>query len=315
MSENQLPAVTCEQAVFELGCNPVTVPDGNALILLEIVSASDPDGTADVMVIDESVSSEGCEFTSTIRFRAIDDCGQVSSLETSCTIEVRWSESTSIMSTCPDDLLLSCGNVDNPMLINEWLESVIPGEVCGGEATITNTYQEDGFEQTCSESAGIQLVTFTIEDQCGNSASCTAQIEIKDTGLPILSDRPGDQTVSEDQEIPDIPVITAEDECSSVEVLFSEETTVQNCGYTLERTWTAMDACGNSVSHTQRINISESLVAEINLDSDKTCANGFGAASVTIIDGKEPFAYAWSNGSQTASVDNLEGRCTHCYRH
>ena len=78
--ENILPTVFCEESVINLNCDPPVIPDGNALILLDLILADDEDGTATVQVIDESISNEGCQYTSIIRFRAIDNCGQVTPL-------------------------------------------------------------------------------------------------------------------------------------------------------------------------------------------------------------------------------------------
>ncbi len=305
MTENQLPTIECAQSVVDLGCNPEVIPDGNALILLEMISVFDADGTAVPEVIDESVNSEGCNFTSTIRFRAMDNCGQVSSVETSCAIEIKWTMTNSVTAVCPENLILTCGDVNNPQLINEWLTTISAEDVCSGEATFSNSFTENGFTQTCSEGTGNQIVTFTVEDECGNSATCTATIEIKDMDLPELSNRPADINVSSESEIPEVPEITATDNCSEADVTYLEETTTGNCGYTLERTWTATDLCGNSISHTQRINVSESLVASISLDSDIVCAGDLGTASVTIIEGNAPYTYTWSNGGSASSLDNL----------
>tara|TARA_Y100000385_G_C13106716_1_gene648374 strand:- start:1942 stop:7179 length:5238 start_codon:yes stop_codon:yes gene_type:complete len=307
MTENQLPVIECAQEVLELGCNPEVIPDGNALILLEMVGASDPDGTAEAEVIDESVSNEGCEFISTIRFRAKDNCGQVSSIETSCTVEVRWTISNSVSITCPEDLILSCGDVNNPQLIEEWLETVSADNVCSGDPTFSNTYSIDGFTQTCSEGTGTQEVIFTVTDECGNSATCAAIIGIIDMDLLELSSRPADLSVASEEEIPDVADISATDDCSTAEVTFSEETTTGNCGYTIERRWTATDECGNSISHTQRINVSEALVASVTVDMDRTCSYDQGVATVSISEGRAPYTYEWSNGEMAATAETLEG--------
>ncbi len=305
MDENILPTVFCEENVINLNCDPPVIPDGNALILLDLILADDEDGTAVVQVIDESISNQGCQYTSIIRFRAIDNCGQATPLDSSCTVVVVWTESENVTITCPDALMLSCGDVDNPMHIENWLASITAEDACDGPVVITNTYKEDGFEQGCSAGTGTQIVTFTAEDNCGNTASCSAQIEILDDGLPELSDRPEDLTISKDDTVPEVPQISASDECSTAEVTFSQDTTAQICGYAIERTWTATDVCGNTDSHTQRINIVGLLLAEIQADQHIICIGEFGAASVSIVDGTEPFTYEWTNRDETASVDNL----------
>ena len=191
------------------------------------------------------------------------------------------------------------------MHIENWLSSITAEDACSGPVTITNTYEEDGFEQSCSEGTGVQIVIFTVEDDCGNTASCSAQIEIVDDGLPELSERPEDLTISADDAVPEVPQITASDECSTAEVTFSQDTSIQICGYAIERTWVATDVCGNTDAHTQRINIEESLLAEIQVDQHIICLSEFGMASVSIVEGTEPFTYIWTSGEEAASANNL----------
>ncbi|WP_415191741.1 gliding motility-associated C-terminal domain-containing protein [Psychroserpens sp.] len=67
---------------------------------------------------------------------------------------------------------------------------------------------------------------------------------------------PEDITV-ECNEIPDAPSLTASDNCGSANVTLIESIVPGSCTnqYTIVRTWTAADDCGNNISHTQNINV------------------------------------------------------------
>ncbi|MEM6965221.1 MAG: gliding motility-associated C-terminal domain-containing protein [Bacteroidota bacterium] len=90
-----------------------------------------------------------------------------------------------------------------------------------------------------------------------------------DTQAPVLANVPTDVVASCDpSSIPAIPTnVTATDNCDSdVEVLFSETTTAGSCpdSYVIERTWTATDNCGNTVSATQQISVGDNNAPTIN---------------------------------------------------
>src|SRR5690606_7036649 len=73
---------------------------------------------------------------------------------------------------------------------------------------------------------------------------------------PIFVNAPADVTVECDA-IPDPATVTATDNCDATpEVTYVEtsNTVVDGCG-TIVRTWTATDACGNSVDHVQTITV------------------------------------------------------------
>lgn len=96
-----------------------------------------------------------------------------------------------------------------------------------------------------------------VEDLCGNSATATQTIDLVDTTAPVLLGVPEGQTV-EAGAIPAAPVVTATDNSgATVAVVLTESLTNQvNLGhYDLIRTWTAVDASGNSANARQTLNV------------------------------------------------------------
>ncbi|SHM16898.1 hypothetical protein SAMN05216269_1031, partial [Flavobacterium xinjiangense] len=101
--------------------------------------------------------------------------------------------------------------------------------------------------------------TWTVTDACGNSSKATQIINIQDKTAPVLSEVPADVTV-ECSEVPTAATLTATDNCDAdPKVAFNEAKIEGNCAsnYTLTRTWTATDACGNTSSKVQVITVQD----------------------------------------------------------
>jgi hypothetical protein len=101
--------------------------------------------------------------------------------------------------------------------------------------------------------------TWTARDGSGNTATCLQLLSIQDTIAPTLSATPGDDTLACYTLLPLPSLVTASDICDpNVPVLFTQDTidvAVGPCGqynYTVVRTRTATDDCGNSVTHVRK---------------------------------------------------------------
>ena len=65
---------------------------------------------------------------------------------------------------------------------------------------------------------------------------------------------------------------TATDNCGAVSIDVSSETTLATlrCNYTITRTFTATDDCGNSSSATQTITVQDTTAPELTIPADYT---------------------------------------------
>jgi hypothetical protein len=112
-------------------------------------------------------------------------------------------------------------------------------------------------DPTCPNNVTITR-RWTATDTCGNQASATQTITVRDTTGPTLSGVPGN-VQAECNAVPPPAAVTASDNCSTapIAVTFNETRTPGNCpnNYTLTRTWTATDACGNPTSASQTITV------------------------------------------------------------
>ena len=78
----------------------------------------------------------------------------------------------------------------------------------------------------------------------------------------MLSALPANLTIACGAAIPATPVVTATDNCDTyVPVTYNQVSTGPVCPYTITRTWTAVDDCGNPQTHTQVITVTNSTIA------------------------------------------------------
>src|SRR6185295_11077865 len=99
--------------------------------------------------------------------------------------------------------------------------------------------------------------TWTSTDNAGKTTSQSQVITVQDTTAPVLSDAPANVTVECDN-VPAAVTLTATDNCdSNVTVNRTETRANGSCpnNYTLTRTWTATDSCGNQSTKTQVVTV------------------------------------------------------------
>lgn len=103
--------------------------------------------------------------------------------------------------------------------------------------------------------------TWTIADICGNEATVSQTITVSDVTAPVVVAEtvPSNVTINCDEAAPvvDANTVSFTDNCSEYTVAFNavstqvnDENVAGHYNYTITRTWTATDACGN-VSETQ----------------------------------------------------------------
>src|SRR6185436_10668015 len=107
--------------------------------------------------------------------------------------------------------------------------------------------------------------TWTFTDACNNSSSVSQTINVLDNTPPVAPTAPATLNV---QCLADVPVpgtLTATDNCSGIITTPGVDVQVAvGCGYTITRTWTFTDACNNSSSVSQTINVLDDTPPVIN---------------------------------------------------
>ncbi|MBI1225086.1 MAG: hypothetical protein GC192_07585 [Bacteroidetes bacterium] len=118
-----------------------------------------------------------------------------------------------------------------------------------------------------NSACGVDQFTYQVCNQTtGCCAMANATINVGDNMPPTLLNVPADLTISCDDEIPIPPVIIAQDACPGIYVSMEEtddQSSMGTCGtYTITRTWSATDLCGNSTSDSQEITVQDNVKPE-----------------------------------------------------
>ncbi len=131
----------------------------------------------------------------TVTFTARDNCGATSFC--SGTIYL-YDTKSPVLDDCPSEaLILECGQ-DNEQAIDEWLSTVSATDLCSSFG-VSNDYEEENLEVICPNApagAGL-IVTFTAEDECGNSSTCQGEIRLQGSADPVLENCPVEPLILE----------------------------------------------------------------------------------------------------------------------
>ncbi len=143
---------------------------------------------------------------------------------------------------------------------------------------------------TYTNNCGSVTVTFYVEDASGNVDSTTANYTIIDTTVPTLSGVPADTIIGCDEVIPLVATVTAMDNCVvGLMATFNENssksadsTSCNHYDYTITRSWTANDGCGNVVTETQTINVEDTGSPSFDIPADTTVNCGTPVDTLTL---------------------------------
>ena len=145
-------------------------------------------------------------------------------------------------------------------------------------AGITNNAPA-AFNAKCDSSI---IITFTVPDMCGNTATFLATYTIVDTKAPVFVGLPPgfQDSISiscRNPIIPPAPTLTAMDNCTSnLTVAFSQASgqtmdgTCSQYNYIIVRTWSVSDSCGNDTSLIQKIYVRDDQPPTFNAPTDTT---------------------------------------------
>ncbi len=149
------------------------------------------------------------------------------------------------------DVIVSCNNIPDVVM-------PYASDNCDANASITFT--EYNLPNGACPAIYDIVREWTATDNCGNQMTATRVITVEDVEAPILENVPGDMTVNCDA-IPAAGTVTAIDCDPNVTITLTEDSD-QGQGacfhtYSLSRTWTAIDVCGNVTTATQVIYVED----------------------------------------------------------
>jgi hypothetical protein len=198
----------------------------------------------------------------------------------------------------PVDITVECSEIPTALALTA-------SDNCG-EAVVT--LEESIIPGSCTNQYTL-VRTWTATDDCGNSISHTQNISVEDTTAPGFTQNPPPNTTVECDNIPNAPILFADDNCGSAAVTFEEVITQGNCLFeqTIIRTWTATDECGNTNLHVQTIIVEDTtapiapaapddivlecvndLPTNMDLTASDNCSGDLTVSPVIITEGNNP---------------------------
>ncbi len=251
ISETSSPAAIIDAWLAEASATDVCDTD--------VVLTHDFDGTTlDVCA--------GVLTTIRVTWTATDACNNATVLSSTITVDPDTEAPT--FDFAPTDLTLDCGDISETttVTISGWLDSAMASDDCDSDVVLTHDYTETSLD-VCA--GGSVLVTWTAVDACDNATTHQATLTVTpDTEAPVFTFGPANLTL-DCGDINETTALTisgwldsarAEDVCDTDVSLthnFTEESlnvcTAAGSPFTV--TWTAIDACGNTATHTAILTI------------------------------------------------------------
>lgn len=124
------------------------------------------------------------------------------------------------------------------------------------DPTITVNFTETN---NVAQGCGTITRTWTATDNCGNTATATQVVTVIDNTPPVAT-APATQNLQCLADVPPPGTLTATDNCSgNITATGVDVQVAKACGYTITRTWTFTDACNNTSSVSQIINVQDDI--------------------------------------------------------
>ena len=233
-------------------------------------------------------------------FQAVDDCDNIAEHEhvvhVEDTVSPEWV-------TFPEDYTMACG---------EALDTTMPtaADACSDMVTV-NLVDEFFSEGECLGS-GLWTRTFSATDANGNVLESSQLIQVVDTVAPYFTAVPEAVTVECDEALPSV-LAEAEDACGTTTVSVSESVVDGSNAnnYTVIRTFTATDACGNETDTTQIVNVVDTTPPTfLTTWSDETrqCGEDLSPLPVEAVDACSDSVFVTTNDVMTPGL--CEGAIT-----
>jgi ribosomal protein S26 len=239
-----------------------------------LVTASDNCGTATVTFV-QSTFSGGCNGSIQRIYTATDLCGNTAVHEQYITLI---DTVAPVLSNTPENMDIECSD-DIPAAAD-----VTATDNC--DDNITVDFVETMEAGDCENNYAI-IRTWSAVDTCENAVSYTQIITVSDNTAPVFTEvLPETITVPCDQ-VPVAQECLATDNCSNIIIYGFSEVSTEGCPYTITRTWTAEDECGNTASQTQVITVVDEFAPVLSMYPENTtvpCNDIPGAPTITATD-------------------------------
>ncbi len=238
--DNTGPSITCPANITVQCASQVPAPD-----IAGVITSDNCGGTSTVIFVGDVISNQTCadRFTVTRTYMATDECGNSSTCNQTITVF----DNTAPSITCPANVTVQCASQVPPPNI----AGVVTSDNCGGTATVT--FVADVISNQTCVNRFIVTRTYRATDACGNSATCNQTITVFDDTAPSIT-CPANITVQCANQVPapnTAGVVTSDNCGGTATVTFvGDVVSNQTCTsrFTVTRTYSATDECGNSAT-------------------------------------------------------------------
>ncbi|MBT8231660.1 MAG: T9SS type A sorting domain-containing protein, partial [Bacteroidia bacterium] len=252
------PSIDVEASDLTVVCGPDNAAElQNWLDTIGLTGAASDECSDIAWTNDFAGLSDLCGLTgaATVEFTATDECGLTS--KTTATFTIEDTTPPVLVGEEPGNLngLNACYNeMPEPPSLEEI--AALFFEECGEVIVELNS---NPVGDDCGWSV---LHIYTIKDECDNYAADEIKIFYSggDDTKPEIWGVPGDE-IADCENVPEAPEVTATDNCGKpVDLQYSGDViTPGNCdgNYTITRTWTATDECGNQTVESYTIDVQD----------------------------------------------------------
>ncbi|MEI6574705.1 MAG: HYR domain-containing protein [Bacteroidota bacterium] len=252
VNDQTAPTITATPGPVTVGCtSSIPVPN------IALVSATDGcGGTVSITWLSDVNSNVLCadRYTVTRTYKAADVCGNFATTSQVITVN----DVTAPTVTAPADVTVACASA--VPAVNA--ASVTATDGCGG--TVSKTWVSDVTIPGSCPNKFVVKRTYMGTDACGNAATSVQTITVNDVTGPVMT-CPADVTVHCAGDVPAVSTaaVTASDACGGTvtKTWVGDVITPGACvnKFSVARTYSVVDACGNTSSCTQIITVNDNI--------------------------------------------------------
>ncbi|MCC6458957.1 MAG: T9SS type A sorting domain-containing protein, partial [Saprospiraceae bacterium] len=238
-----------QKPVFTATPQNLTLQCSDDLPAIATPTASDNcDASVAVVFLGETTANAACAGNYQVLriWTATDNCGNSTAFTQTISIQ---DNQAPVFTNVPQHVTIECSDLAPA------IGQASASDACGGYVQVL--FQGQTMTPGSCPANRTILRTWLAQDECGNTATATQTINIQDTQAPSFSNAPANLSIACGAALPSLPAVLAIDNCDTyVPVTYLGETsTGPNCPYTVTRTWTVADDCGNASTHTQIISV------------------------------------------------------------
>ncbi|MBR9915965.1 MAG: hypothetical protein GYB32_14300, partial [Algicola sp.] len=196
----------------------------------------------------DTITDNECGFTVARTWSATDACGNQSTCVQTITII---DEIPPVLFNVPVDVTVECDDIPSVP------DNIFATDEC--DELVTVNFSETTVAGDCANAYTI-IRTWTAIDACDNQTSASQNISVDDNTAPVAPTAPADLNLECASDVPPPFDLTAVDNCDGdITVSPSAVVTPGDCAnqFTMVRTWTFTDLCGNTSSVSQTINVND----------------------------------------------------------